>query len=284
MHNRVKNSSDEAGELPDWRKKLKQRRKTAETLQRRFDLPESLAKKCARRLNNPIDDFKRIKQDRQDNYVELIREYERLRAERQSITDEWLSNLREYADTHGEYHNKRTVVRDKMHKSDEWSDTQQRIEAVKSKLLDIYRGAVSIRVTDSSLKYKKDKIIELKHEFPYLRVRSQLIAELLDTTADYAGKFTYHEKETSRRTSNLKTESRIKKEVLKADDYSCVRCESESELETHHIIPHAQGGPDELSNMATLCKDCHTKAHAGQPPERVVYESRREFWKNWVNG
>lgn len=283
MHNPVMNSSDETGELPDWRKQLKQRRKTAETLQRRFDLPEPLAEKCARRLNNPIDDFKRIKQERQDNYIELIREYERLRAERQSITDEWLSDLREYADTHGEYHNKRTVVREQMHKSDAWSDTQERIKTVKYELFEVYRGVVSIRVTDSSLKYKKDKIIELKREFPYLRVRSELIAELLDTTADYAGKFTYRETETSHRTSKLQTESLIKKEVLEADDHSCVRCESESELVAHHIIPRSQGGSDELSNMATLCKNCHTKAHAGQSPERVVYESKREFWKNWVH-
>ena len=32
-------------------------------------------------------------------------------------------------------------------------------------------------------------------------------------------------------------------------------------LEAHHIIPLAENGPDELSNMAALCPNCHRKMH-----------------------
>ena len=32
-------------------------------------------------------------------------------------------------------------------------------------------------------------------------------------------------------------------------------------LEAHHIIPLAEDGPDELSNMAALCPNCHRKMH-----------------------
>ncbi len=32
-------------------------------------------------------------------------------------------------------------------------------------------------------------------------------------------------------------------------------------LEAHHIIPLAENGPDELSNMTALCPNCHRKMH-----------------------
>lgn len=32
-------------------------------------------------------------------------------------------------------------------------------------------------------------------------------------------------------------------------------------LEAHHIVPLAEDGPDELSNMVALCPNCHRKMH-----------------------
>lgn len=37
------------------------------------------------------------------------------------------------------------------------------------------------------------------------------------------------------------------------------RCGSYNDLSAHHIISRAQGGPDELWNLITLCFECHRK-------------------------
>ena len=50
----------------------------------------------------------------------------------------------------------------------------------------------------------------------------------------------------------------MSKRVMKADNYTCQRCESQRSLQVHHIIPHLLGGPDEEWNLITYCKSCHT--------------------------
>ncbi len=40
-------------------------------------------------------------------------------------------------------------------------------------------------------------------------------------------------------------------------------------LEAHHIVPLADDGADELSNMAALCPNCHRKMHVVNAPEDV---------------
>ena len=59
-----------------------------------------------------------------------------------------------------------------------------------------------------------------------------------------------------------------KPSVLRLDNYTCQLCGTttkEAKLVVHHITPVAQA-PDlaeEVSNLVTLCKECHTLAHAG---------------------
>jgi len=53
----------------------------------------------------------------------------------------------------------------------------------------------------------------------------------------------------------------FKFECFKRDDYTCQECGSKNKLECHHIKPIALGGTNELSNLITLCHDCHSKAH-----------------------
>lgn len=53
--------------------------------------------------------------------------------------------------------------------------------------------------------------------------------------------------------------------VLKRDGYKCVKCGSQKELQTHHII-HVADDPEgkhifEVDNGITLCKECHMKEH-----------------------
>lgn len=42
-------------------------------------------------------------------------------------------------------------------------------------------------------------------------------------------------------------------------------------LEIHHIIPCAQGGTNDISNLTLLCPTCHKKAHNWKP-KRSKYE------------
>jgi len=63
----------------------------------------------------------------------------------------------------------------------------------------------------------------------------------------------------------LKSSKWIKRrnEILKKDNYKCVRCGSEKNLQVHHVKyienRKAWNYPDEL--LITLCKDCHRITH-----------------------
>lgn len=53
-------------------------------------------------------------------------------------------------------------------------------------------------------------------------------------------------------------------------------------LETHHILPLSEGGPDEQSNMIALCPEIHRQAHYGKNREelkekflRIVHEKEK---------
>lgn len=41
----------------------------------------------------------------------------------------------------------------------------------------------------------------------------------------------------------------------------CVACQSLSDLNHHHLMPPINGGSDDETNLITLCRPCHGKAH-----------------------
>ena len=55
--------------------------------------------------------------------------------------------------------------------------------------------------------------------------------------------------------------SRLRRSVLKRDNYTCVACgvrdKTGRTLNADHIIAWADGGPAEKENLQTLCKKCH---------------------------
>jgi len=57
----------------------------------------------------------------------------------------------------------------------------------------------------------------------------------------------------------------IRLEVWKRDNYVCQNCKKPINdyylIRTHHIIPVSEGGNNELSNLITLCDDCHSEIH-----------------------
>lgn len=53
----------------------------------------------------------------------------------------------------------------------------------------------------------------------------------------------------------------LKNQILKRDGYRCGNCGSMTDLHVHHIVPLSKGGTNQLSNLRTICKECHKKIH-----------------------
>lgn len=53
--------------------------------------------------------------------------------------------------------------------------------------------------------------------------------------------------------------SKSRKKRVKERDGGCTECPSKDNLEVHHIIRYADGGSNEMDNLATLCRTCHGK-------------------------
>ena len=58
-------------------------------------------------------------------------------------------------------------------------------------------------------------------------------------------------------------------DVFNQDRYKCRNCQRKGgnkgdiELHAHHIVPTERGGQDTLSNLVTLCRECHESVHQG---------------------
>lgn len=52
----------------------------------------------------------------------------------------------------------------------------------------------------------------------------------------------------------------LKREILTRDNFKCRCCNSTSSLEIHHI-DYSQLGDEHISQLVTLCSNCHTKLH-----------------------
>lgn len=54
----------------------------------------------------------------------------------------------------------------------------------------------------------------------------------------------------------------LRHRVYRRDNYSCVNCGARDvELHAHHIVPLSRGGTNNVSNIITLCRDCHQRLH-----------------------
>ena len=70
------------------------------------------------------------------------------------------------------------------------------------------------------------------------------------------------------RTSNAGWK-RLKAAVHERDGHRCVDCGSTERLNCDHIVPHARGGSDAMSNLTTRCETCHrrkTSSEGGRAP------------------
>jgi 5-methylcytosine-specific restriction endonuclease McrA len=53
----------------------------------------------------------------------------------------------------------------------------------------------------------------------------------------------------------------LRKQVLRRDGWRCQICGSRQNLQVHHKQLRSQQGPDNDSNLITLCVDCHEGLH-----------------------
>ena len=54
--------------------------------------------------------------------------------------------------------------------------------------------------------------------------------------------------------------SKHRNKRLEHDGNKCCNCGAPA-TQVHHIVPEALGGLDTLTNLASLCDDCHSKVH-----------------------
>jgi hypothetical protein len=69
-----------------------------------------------------------------------------------------------------------------------------------------------------------------------------------------------------------------KLQVKRKADFTCCWCrDRRNKVEVHHIIPEAEGGPDNEDNAAPLCGTCHD-LYGGNPDLRKEIRLRRNQW------
>ncbi|WP_084156879.1 HNH endonuclease [Haladaptatus cibarius] len=58
----------------------------------------------------------------------------------------------------------------------------------------------------------------------------------------------------------------VSRRVKRRDRYRCKNCnykgsEGDGKMHAHHIVPLKDGGSNNMSNLITLCEDCHNAIH-----------------------
>lgn len=75
---------------------------------------------------------------------------------------------------------------------------------------------------------------------------------------------------------------RLRKQCYDRDEGLCVMCGRQG-TDAHHIVFRSQGGKDELTNLATLCRYCHEQAH-GRRKSAFSQQEIREMLKSYACG
>jgi len=69
----------------------------------------------------------------------------------------------------------------------------------------------------------------------------------------------------------------LRAKVLERDQGRCARCgRYDPKFEVDHIVALWSGGKDELDNVQTLCRHCHTRKTVGEAPLRAKADRIRQ--------
>ena len=80
---------------------------------------------------------------------------------------------------------------------------------------------------------------------------------------------------------NKRRWEQVRRRVLRRDGWRCTKCAKAGRLEVHHQVPlHRGGEPWALSNLATLCRDCHIRLTAAENRRKPTASERA--WQGLV--
>ena len=65
----------------------------------------------------------------------------------------------------------------------------------------------------------------------------------------------------------------MRQKVFRRDGYKCVICNEAKDLNVHHIT-YENLGAEKVSDLVTLCRNCHENIHSGQSYRGWTYHSR----------
>lgn len=241
-----------------------------------------------------------------ENYLDLVSQREWLLHDRDELEQEWLDGIfdwfydkmdsfsfirgkRNNPDLAERYRTNRERVRYELARLDEeWIGMTLNLRKIENKLVRIYKE--HLNSSSEEFEYKKDKIIKLKTDFPYLRKNPELIVEAANTSFSYVSEFKCIPDEG---VANRRAKGSLRDEVLDRDNHRCVSCGADESLQVHHIIPRDDGGENSKENLAVLCDQCHYYAHGGGKPiddgrysaafwTSVEYSDKDEFWNDWI--
>jgi 5-methylcytosine-specific restriction enzyme A len=90
-------------------------------------------------------------------------------------------------------------------------------------------------------------------------------------------------KSARRRVRNTSAWQRARAEARRRDGERCQSCGATEQLEVHHIVPLAAGGEQfGLSNLTTLCVDCHPGGRGAietREPSHPSPSAREKHWR-----
>ena len=214
-----------------------------------------------------------------DMYLEEI--FFKLKIEKEIVLDKLWKLTQNYLDKHI---NENTECMEQLELLKELENTHEfkilldQLEFIKDSLNCLY---VDFLDTACESTFKKDKIIALKEKFQD-EIRTYEIVRAVNCSKSYARQFYIFDGKVMQKEKRTSLSKKIKKEILKRDNYSCVVCGEVECLEIHHIMAIMGSSIGELhdhENLATLCKDCHYLAHNGNYHRGLAYQNIEEFWK-----
>lgn len=69
---------------------------------------------------------------------------------------------------------------------------------------------------------------------------------------------------------------KLRKRVFKRDGHKCKLCGGAEVLQCHHLT-YKRFGKEKLSDLMTLCKDCHELIHGNQKPGFTIRWRNRTY-------
>jgi hypothetical protein len=208
-----------------------------------------------------------ILDDYDKHYNELYDKYGNARREMRELEEQYLN----------EHKNDDVNVWDlskELRNTKEYQSLRKKYDIIVEQIIELFRKYLDKEVKGDR---KKDKIVAIKKKFP--DASNYRVARAVNCSKNYASQFKIELDGSVYYREGRKTDEKIRKAVLKRDNYSCVACGTKNNLEVHHISTHI----DVVDNLVTLCHNCHYYAHDGDYTEQPHGPNKFSEWPEHIN-